>query len=74
MKFIPYNRQYVDNRDIRIVTKALKQNLITTGNYVKKFENQIKKYLKTKFAISCSSGTAGLLVFRKVFFSQDLYT
>ena len=60
MKFIPYNRQYIDNQDIKIVSKALKQNLITTGEYVKKFENQIKKYLKSKFAISCSSGSAGL--------------
>jgi len=34
MKFIPYNRQYIDNQDIRIVSKSLKQNLITTGNYV----------------------------------------
>ncbi len=60
MKFIPYNRQYIDNQDIRIVSKSLKQNLITTGNYVKKFENQIKKFLNSKFAISCSSGSAGL--------------
>jgi len=60
MNFIPYGRQHIDNQDIKIVSKALKQSLITTGIYVKKFENQIKKLLQSKFAISCSSGTAGL--------------
>ena len=60
MNIIPYGRQYIDNQDIRLVTKALKKNLITTGDYVKKFEEEIKKLLKPKFAISCSNGTAGL--------------
>ena len=60
MKPIPYGRQYIDNRDIKFVSKSLKQDLITTGHYVKEFENQIKKLMQSKFAISCSSGTAGL--------------
>jgi len=60
MKPIPYGRQYIDNQDIKFVSKSLKQDLITTGDYVKKFENQIKKLVQSKFAISCSSGTAGL--------------
>ena len=60
MKTIPYSRQYIDSQDVRFVSKALKKNLITTGDYVKKFENQTKKLLQSKFAISCSSGSAGL--------------
>ena len=60
MKPIPYGRQYIDNQDIKFVSKSLKQDLITTGDYVKNFENQIKKLVQSKFAISCSSGTAGL--------------
>ena len=60
MKPIPYGRQYIDNQDVKFVSKALKQDLITTGDYVKEFENQIKKILQSKFVISCSSGTAGL--------------
>ena len=31
MKIIPYGRQYIDSRDIRFVSKALKEDLITTG-------------------------------------------
>ena len=60
MKIIPYGRQYIDNQDIKSVSKSLKQDLITTGEYVEKFQSQIKQLLKSKFAISCSSGTAGL--------------
>ena len=59
-QIIPYNKQHIDNSDIKLVTKALKQDLITTGVFVKKFENSIKRLLKPKFAISCTSGTAAL--------------
>jgi dTDP-4-amino-4,6-dideoxygalactose transaminase len=60
MKIIPYGRQYIDNQDIRSVSKALKQDLITTGSYVKKFENKVSKFLKVKYAISCSNGTSAI--------------
>ena len=60
MKTIPYGRQYIDSNDIRIVSKALKENLITTGRYVKKFENKISDFLKAKYTASCNSGTSAL--------------
>jgi dTDP-4-amino-4,6-dideoxygalactose transaminase len=60
MKIIPYGRQYVDARDIKLVSKALKEDLITTGRYVKKFEAKISRFLKVKYAASCSSGTSAL--------------
>jgi dTDP-4-amino-4,6-dideoxygalactose transaminase len=60
MKYIPYGRQYIDNHDIKFVSKALMQNLITTGKYVKKFENKISKFLRVKFVASCNSGTAAI--------------
>jgi len=60
MRVIPYGRQFVDTDDIREVSKSLKQDLITTGSYVKKFENKISKFLKVKYALSCSNGTAAL--------------
>jgi len=60
MKTIPYGRQYIDSRDIKSVSQALKQNLITTGNYVKKFEDKISKFLKAKYVASCNSGTSAL--------------
>jgi len=60
MKIIPYGRQYVDSQDIRLVSKALKDDLITTGQYVKKFENKISDFLKVKYVASCNSGTSAL--------------
>ena len=51
---ISYGRQHIDNIDIKSVTKALKDDLITTGSRVLKFENSLTislhivcvKYLK----------------------------
>ena len=60
MKTIPYGRQYIDSKDIKSVAQALKQNLITTGNYVKKFEDKISKFFKVKYVASCNSGTSAL--------------
>jgi dTDP-4-amino-4,6-dideoxygalactose transaminase len=60
MKTIPYGRQYIDSNDIRIVSKALKEDLITTGRYVKKFEHEISDFLKVKYTASCNSGTSAL--------------
>ena len=57
---ITYGKQFIDSEDIRSVTKSLKKSLITTGPYVKKFENKIKKKLKVKFAYTCINATAGL--------------
>jgi dTDP-4-amino-4,6-dideoxygalactose transaminase len=60
MKLIPYGRQSISNEDIKYVSDALRADLITTGNYTKRFEREIVRRLKPKYAISCSSGTAGL--------------
>ena len=64
---IPYGKQFIDKKDIVEVVKSLKGKFITTGRYVKKFEDSIKKKFKSKFAISCSSATAGLhLAFKSI--------
>jgi dTDP-4-amino-4,6-dideoxygalactose transaminase len=60
MKLTPYGRQFIDNKDIYYVSNALKNNLITTGPYVKKFEDKIQNILTAKYVISCNSGTAAL--------------
>ena len=60
MKFIPYGRQFIDNKDKNLVLKSLSQDLITTGPFVKKFELEIKKYLSCKFSYVCNSGTSAL--------------
>ena len=60
MNIIPYGKQSIDNRDIKQVIKSLKEDLLTTGKSVELFEKQIKNYLKSKFALTCTSGTAAI--------------
>ena len=62
MKTIPYGRQYIDKQDIIVVKKALKNQLITTGEEVEKFEKIFSKKVGVKFSVSCSSGTTALLL------------
>jgi dTDP-4-amino-4,6-dideoxygalactose transaminase len=72
MKTIPYGRQYIDSQDIRLVSNSLKEDLITTGVYVKKFENKISKFLKVKYTASCNSGTSALhLAFMAINLKKD---
>ena len=60
MKNIPYGKQSIDSHDVKSVSKAMKQDLITTGNHVQKLEDEIVKLLKVKFSVSCNSGTSAI--------------
>lgn len=60
MNKIFYNKQYIDNKDVISVSRSVKDNLITNGLRLKKFEYLLKKKLNTKFAIACNSGTSAL--------------
>ena len=62
MKKIPYGKQFIDNKDLLAVTKALKKDKITTGDVVKNFEYKISNFLKCKHAISCNSGTSAIFL------------
>ena len=57
---IPYGRHSINNNDLKEVSKALKSNFLTTGPYLKKFEERIKLITKAKYSIACSSGTAAI--------------
>ena len=59
-KIIPYGRHKIFKSDLREVRNALNSNFISNGKYIDKFENLFKKYTKSKFAVSCSSGTAAI--------------
>ena len=63
MKFIPYGRQIINSKDKKLVLNSLSKDLITTGPYVTKFQNNIKKYhhifsklsyLSEKYSVSYS--------------------
>ena len=71
---IPYSKQFIDNSDINAVTFSLKQKLITQGRNLLKLENLICKKLKCKYAIACSSATAGLHMVNSLFKNKKFIT
>jgi dTDP-4-amino-4,6-dideoxygalactose transaminase len=56
---IPYGRQSINQDDITAVTRALRQDLLTTGPLVDLFESEIEKVVGAPCAV-VSSGTAAL--------------
>ncbi|MFC1884984.1 UDP-4-amino-4,6-dideoxy-N-acetyl-beta-L-altrosamine transaminase [Thermodesulfobacteriota bacterium] len=57
---IPYGRQYLDEEDIREVSKVLRSNWLTTGPRVSDFEEAVADYVGVKYAVAVNSGTAAL--------------
>ena len=55
-----YGSQSISNNDIKNVKKSLKYKTLTQGPLVNKLENNFKRYLNSKYALVCSSGTAAL--------------
>jgi dTDP-4-amino-4,6-dideoxygalactose transaminase len=73
-KLIPYSKQFIDKNDIVAVSLSLKQELITQGKNLKKLEKLICKRLKCKYAIACSSATAGLHMVNNLFKNKKFIT
>ena len=59
-KKIPYSRQSISKLDIKEVVKTLKSDFLTSGPQVLKFEKEIQKYLKVKYAVCVNSATSAL--------------
>ena len=57
---IPYSKQTIDKSDIKNVNTVLKSNFLTQGPETEKFERNLRRYVGSKYAVSCSSATAGL--------------
>lgn len=58
--FLPYGRQMIDKDDINSVIKVLKSNYLTEGPIISEFEKAFAHKVGSKYAVVCSSGTAGL--------------
>ena len=59
MKY-PYARPEITNADRKSVLKVLDTPNLTQGKFLKKFESDLSKKLKSKYVILCNSGTAAL--------------
>ena len=71
-KIIPYGKQSIEKKDLVAVKYALRKDKITTGPLVSKFEKKICLYTRSKYALSCNSGTSALyLAFKAVNLLKD---
>lgn len=59
---IPYSRQTITKKDIISVKKTLMSEYITQGDKVTKFEKNIKKICKSKYAITTNSASTSLFI------------
>jgi len=57
---LPYGRQSLDEGDIESVVEVLRSDWLTTGPKVVEFEERFAAWVRAKYAISFSSGTAAL--------------
>lgn len=57
---LPYGRQSVDDRDIAAVVEVLGSDWLTTGPWVRAFEEQLADLTGAPGAVSVTSGTAAL--------------
>ena len=59
---IPYGKHFIDNKDVKSVTKALNAPLITQGPTISRFEKAVCNLLKVKYAVAVNSCTSGLQI------------
>ena len=57
---ISYGMQHIFNSDLSYVLKSLKQEKITQGINVDKFESNLSNFFGSKYSLAVSSGTAAL--------------
>jgi UDP-4-amino-4,6-dideoxy-N-acetyl-beta-L-altrosamine transaminase len=58
--YLAYGQQWLDEQDIEAVVKVLKGDCLTTGPWVKAFEDKVAGYVGARYAVAVSSGTAAL--------------
>lgn len=60
-KWIPLSEPYLAGKEWRYLKECIDTNWISSaGSFVKKFEDTICSYVKSKYAVACVNGTAGL--------------
>ena len=60
-----------DKREINAVLRCLKEGRLSQGKYVQRFEKEFAKYIGTKYAVACNSGSSANLLIASVL--KELY-
>ncbi|MCD9023664.1 UDP-4-amino-4,6-dideoxy-N-acetyl-beta-L-altrosamine transaminase [Cohnella silvisoli] len=58
--FLPYGRQWIDERDIEAVSAVLRGDYLTTGPLVPEFEGKLAEKVGARYAVAFANGTAAL--------------
>ncbi|MBA3722333.1 MAG: DegT/DnrJ/EryC1/StrS family aminotransferase [Parachlamydiaceae bacterium] len=61
LPFLPYTRQSIREGDIRAVSEALQDDIITRGSRVDAFERVIAEYCGAQYAVAFNNGTSALM-------------
>src|SRR5213080_687003 len=59
-ELLPYGRQSIGEDDIAAVVQTLRSDWLTTGPKINEFEEAFAAWVGARYAVSFSSGTAGL--------------
>lgn len=60
MNHIPFAKPYLQGKEKEYVLNAIDSTWISDGKYIDRLELEFAKIIGTKYALSCSSGTAAL--------------
>ena len=61
-KYINYSRQSINSSDIKNVSQSLRDEFLTQGNKIIKFETNLRNFFKCKYSLAVSNGTAALFL------------
>ncbi len=76
-KFIPFGKPYIGREEIKFITNVIKSKWIGSGPITETFENNFKKYKKSKYALSVNSCTAALhlsLIYCGIKYNDEVIT
>ncbi|MBU3597319.1 UDP-4-amino-4,6-dideoxy-N-acetyl-beta-L-altrosamine transaminase [Polynucleobacter bastaniensis] len=57
---IPYGKHHIDEEDIQAVVNVLRSGILTQGPIIEQFEQEIARYVGSRYAVAVSSATAGM--------------
>ena len=64
---IPLSVPYLKGNELKYIKKCIDTNWVSSaGSFMKEFEEAICDYVKSKYAVACVNGTAGLQIALKV--------
>ena len=72
-KQIFYGKQTINNKDVKAITRVVKNNNLTQGKEVNLFEKKLSQKFKSKYCTVVANGTAALYLIGKLLNSITRY-